>query len=98
MNFIKNSHQPHLYENSYNVDLQSLSKIHATSGTYSAHRRDGKRFSLLIHVNVVSRKKVFSVAGTLLRRGIPMLDVVMIALGLGFFALSIGYVILCDRL
>jgi len=27
-----------------------------------------------------------------------MLDVVMIALGLGFFALSIGYVILCDRL
>jgi len=46
----------------------------------------------------MSRKKAFSLAGTLLRRGIPMLDVVMIALGLGFFALSIGYVILCDRL
>jgi hypothetical protein len=27
-----------------------------------------------------------------------MMDVVMLAIGLGFFALSIGYVIACDRL
>jgi len=27
-----------------------------------------------------------------------MLDLVMIALGLGFFALSVGYTIACDRL
>jgi hypothetical protein len=27
-----------------------------------------------------------------------MMDVVMLALGLGFFALSIGYVLACDRL
>jgi len=27
-----------------------------------------------------------------------MLDVVMLAIGLGFFALSIGYTIACDRL
>jgi len=27
-----------------------------------------------------------------------MLDIVMLALGLGFFALSIGYAHLCDRL
>jgi hypothetical protein len=27
-----------------------------------------------------------------------MLDIVMIALGLGFFALSVGYVHACDRL
>jgi hypothetical protein len=27
-----------------------------------------------------------------------MLDVVMLAIGLGFFALSVGYVIACDQL
>jgi hypothetical protein len=27
-----------------------------------------------------------------------MLDVVMLAIGLGFFALSVGYTIACDRL
>jgi hypothetical protein len=30
--------------------------------------------------------------------GCMMLDVVMLAIGLGFFALSIGYAIACDRL
>jgi hypothetical protein len=30
--------------------------------------------------------------------GFRMLDVVMLAIGLGFFALSIGYTIACDRL
>jgi hypothetical protein len=28
----------------------------------------------------------------------PMLDVVMLAIGLGFFALSVGYCYACDRL
>lgn len=36
------------------------------------------------------------VAGT--RRSAEMLDIVMLALGLGFFALSVGYVMACDRL
>jgi hypothetical protein len=31
-------------------------------------------------------------------QGAPMLDVILIALGLGFFALAVGYTILCDRL
>jgi hypothetical protein len=31
-------------------------------------------------------------------RSTPMLDIVMIALGLAFFALSVGYTIACDRL
>ena len=31
-------------------------------------------------------------------RSLPMLDLLMIALGLGFFALSVGYTIACDRL
>jgi hypothetical protein len=31
-------------------------------------------------------------------RSLPMLDILMIALGLGFFALSVGYSVACDRL
>jgi len=31
-------------------------------------------------------------------RSTAMWDVVMLALGLGFFALSVGYSIVCDRL
>ncbi len=32
------------------------------------------------------------------RKEHPMMDVVMLAIGLGFFALSVGYVAACDRL
>jgi hypothetical protein len=28
----------------------------------------------------------------------PMLDIAMLAIGLAFFALSVGYVVACDRL
>jgi hypothetical protein len=28
----------------------------------------------------------------------PMLDIIVLAIGLGFFALSVGYTIVCDRL
>jgi hypothetical protein len=34
----------------------------------------------------------------LLLGDIPMMDVIMIAIGVVFFALSIGYVYACDRL
>jgi hypothetical protein len=29
---------------------------------------------------------------------LPMLDLILLALGLGFFALSVGYAYACDRL
>jgi hypothetical protein len=32
------------------------------------------------------------------RKEIPMLDIIMLAIGLGFFALSVGYTIACERL
>jgi len=32
------------------------------------------------------------------RKEHPMLDIAMLAIGLGFFALSVGYVLACDRL
>jgi hypothetical protein len=53
----------------------------------------------LIHLKGVSRKK-----GSLvyLARRAPkeasMLDLIMLAIGLAFFALSVGYTIACDRL
>jgi hypothetical protein len=31
-------------------------------------------------------------------RSTHMLDIILIAIGLGFFALSVGYTIACDRL
>jgi hypothetical protein len=33
-----------------------------------------------------------------LPKDIPMLDVAMLALGLGFLALCVGYAVACDRL
>jgi hypothetical protein len=36
--------------------------------------------------------------GKFFARSIPMMDVVMLAIGIVFFALSIGYVYACDRL
>jgi hypothetical protein len=32
------------------------------------------------------------------KEAISMLDIIMLAIGLGFFALSVGYTIACDRL
>ena len=32
------------------------------------------------------------------RRELQMLDIIVLAIGLGFFALSVGYTIACDRL
>ena len=34
----------------------------------------------------------------LMHRSTPMLDVLMLALGFGFFALAIGYTYACERL
>jgi hypothetical protein len=31
-------------------------------------------------------------------RSTSMLDIILLAIGLGFFALSVGYTIACDRL
>ncbi len=33
-----------------------------------------------------------------LKRSIPMMDLILLALGLGFFVLSVGYAYACERL
>jgi hypothetical protein len=43
--------------------------------------------------------RAFVVPGELrIARSMQMLDLVLVAIGLGFFALSVGYTIACDRL
>jgi hypothetical protein len=43
--------------------------------------------------------RVFVVSGELrIARSMQMLDLILVAMGLGFFALSVGYTIACDRL
>jgi hypothetical protein len=45
-----------------------------------------------------SWKRRLSVRRTFICKEQAMLDAALIALGLGFFALSIGYAIYCDRI
>jgi len=46
--------------------------------------------------SVLSHRHKLSVLADL--RSIRMLDLILLALGLGFFALAVGYTIACDRL
>jgi hypothetical protein len=50
----------------------------------------------LTHVKIVKRRR--RSADRRLLESKQMLDVIFLAVGLGFFALSIGYVYACDRL
>jgi len=52
----------------------------------------------LIHRNVASRQTRRLVHGNKRDKEHLMLDVVMLALGLGFFVLAIGYTYACERL
>jgi hypothetical protein len=54
---------------------------------------------VLIQVNAAPRRQPSTThAKPPIARSIPMLDVVLIAIALVFFALSVGYTVACDRL
>jgi hypothetical protein len=48
----------------------------------------------------VNRKarRAFLPSASVCRKEHPMMDLVMLAIGLSFFALSVGYAVACDRL
>ena len=46
--------------------------------------------------SLLKRSLLISVAAP--RGSTEMLDIIMLAIGLGFFALSVGYAIACDQL
>ena len=53
----------------------------------------------MIRINALVCKQMFAVCGAAGSGGsTKMLDVVMLAIGLGFFALSVGYTMACDQL
>jgi hypothetical protein len=49
-----------------------------------------------VHRAAASRSRVIS--GDVSPGEHPMLDIIMLAIALGFFALSVGYAYACDRL
>jgi hypothetical protein len=88
---------PHLYE----IPISSIahpSRKHM--GQLASHRaperdrtaRERTAFACSIHLKLVSAK------GGDTSKEASMLDIIMLAIGLGFFALSVGYTLVCDRL
>jgi hypothetical protein len=60
---------------------------------------NGREFSrLLIQVKAASAHRASAGIFQNYARSIPMMDVVMVALAFGFFALSIAYVYACEQL
>jgi len=78
-----------------------ISKTYAPSGMSRPPiraRPDLRSESRLIHRNRPYRRRADDVAGNERDWRILMWDVVMLALGLGFFAAGIGYAYACERL
>jgi len=57
-----------------------------------------RRLLLLIHRNLPSRERATVAPGNKRDKEHLMLDVVMLALGLGFFLVAVGYAHACERL
>src|SRR6266403_2022430 len=57
-----------------------------------------RRLLLLIHRNLPSRECATVAPGNKREKEHLMLDVVMLALGLGFFLVAVGYAHACERL
>ena len=59
-----------------------------------------KQFALLMQIKIdASRVRIDQcVVFRLPLRSMQMMDLIMLAIGLAFFALSVGYTIACDRL
>jgi hypothetical protein len=53
---------------------------------------------MTIHIASLLVEAYFEARSRTFERGHIMLDLVMLAIGIGFFALSIGYAVACDRL
>jgi hypothetical protein len=91
----------HLW-NSYNVAIAAISKTYAPGGTSQPSNLRGcipEIAPQLIQRNTLAPERA-EVASrkTGATRSIVMWDLVMLALGLGFFAAAIGYSYACERL
>jgi hypothetical protein len=82
--------------NSYNAGAAPLSNSYAINDRYS--HAIGAELRALTTSVWSCRAEPHSPRTRYIARSIPMLDVILVAAALGFFALSIGYTIACDRL
>jgi hypothetical protein len=94
---------------SYNIDLAPASKTYAANGMSSRQHRNrqgavfevkvGRAFRIVdSRQSTVRHEAAYCIRRALRRWELQMLDLIMLAIGLGFFALSVGYTIACDRL
>lgn len=71
----------------------------AGAGEWPLERRDQSVALLIYHKWALAKRSDAACDENCLSPGaLDMLDVIMLAIGLGFFALSVGYTIACDRL
>jgi hypothetical protein len=49
-------------------------------------------------MHLVCKRNLVALGAAGAGRSTEMLDIIMLAIGLGFFALSVGYAIACDQL
>jgi hypothetical protein len=81
---------------SYNVAVTSVSKTYEQRGTLRLGAI--RRLLFLFHRNLLSRNAQPSPPGNKRDKEHLMLDVIMLALGLGFFLVAVGYAHACERL
>jgi hypothetical protein len=81
---------------SYDVAVTPISKTHMQHGTLQLGAT--RRLLLLIHRNLPSRERATVAPGNKRDKEHLMLDVVMLAFGLGFFLVAVGYAHACERL
>jgi hypothetical protein len=64
-----------------------------------SHEIQKRRFRRVVDDHLPKRANGIRRPGAgVYRKEHPMMDLVMLAIGLGFFALSVGYTVACDRL
>src|SRR5689334_7384196 len=103
---------PHLYEipitlaaGSHRKPMAQMACLRGNTATDRAEPRRQSSEQSLFEFLILPRHAVAGVGAAAAPRraasppgSIRMLDLVMLAIGLGFFALSVGYTIACDRL
>ena len=82
---------------SYKDAAGTVSKTYAASGSYSATKSRNGCFAAPSSPIYRNAPTAFG-AANVCRKEHPMMDFIMLGLGLGFFALSVGYTVACDRL
>jgi hypothetical protein len=83
--------------NSYTTARVLLSKLYVFGGRYS-REREAITGVLLTEIKVLLRNAPSTSRLKRIARSLHMLDIILLAGGLVFFALSVGYAVACDRL